>query len=176
MIEVIRLCPELFRAQKAVTAMKLSKKYLVMPLLAGLLFCSSLLANDTIIIKAVGTWGYFTNYQKHEGPFWNQHMASVSDGQIIGEIKPQTELGLRGYEIMRLVKNGVFDFAFGLPGYVVPESEIFEGADLSFAGPEYCRSETGSGCVFSNVGACFRGKIQCQTDDAVSLSQPDDLV
>lgn len=88
-------------------------------------------ARDTIIIKAVGTWGYFTNYQKHEGPFWNQQIAAVSDGQIIGEIKPQTELGLRGYEIMRLVKNGVFDFAFGLPGYVVPESEIFEGADLS---------------------------------------------
>lgn len=88
-------------------------------------------ANDTIIIKGVGTWGYFTNYQKHEGPFWNERIADVSDGQIVGEIKPHTELGLQGYEIMRLVKNGVFDFAFGLPGYVVPESEIFEGADLS---------------------------------------------
>lgn len=113
--------------------MKTLKKYS-----ASLLFClmlsvfSGLLAaNDTIIIKAVGTWGYFTNYQKHEGPFWNQHIADVSEGQIIGEIKPHTELGLQGYEIMRLVKNGVFDFAFGLPGYVVPESEIFEGADLS---------------------------------------------
>jgi TRAP-type C4-dicarboxylate transport system substrate-binding protein len=92
---------------------------------------SLLAANDTIIIKAVGTWGYFTNYQKHEGPFWNTRIAQVSKGQIIGEIKPNTELGLQGYEIMRLVKNGVFDFAFGLPGYVVPESEIFEGADLS---------------------------------------------
>ena len=88
-------------------------------------------ANDTIIIKAVGTWSYFTNYQKHEGPFWNEHIAQVSQGQIVGEIKPHTELGLQGYEIMRLVRKGVFDFAFGLPGYVVPESEIFEGADLS---------------------------------------------
>lgn len=90
-----------------------------------------LAASDTIIIKAVGTWGYFTNYQKHEGPFWNERIAQVSDGQIIGEIKSNTELGLQGYEIMRLVKNGIFDFAFGLPGYVIPESEIFEGADLS---------------------------------------------
>lgn len=88
-------------------------------------------ANDTIIIKGVGTWDYFTNYQKHEGPFWNERIAEVSDGQIVGEIKSHTELGLHGYEIMRLVKNGVFDFAFGLPGYVVQESEIFEGADLS---------------------------------------------
>jgi TRAP-type C4-dicarboxylate transport system substrate-binding protein len=90
-----------------------------------------LFAADTIIIKAVGTWGYFTNYQKHEGPFWNQRIAKATNGEIIGEIKPQTELGLQGFEIMRLVKNGVFDFAFGLPGYVIPESAIFEGADLS---------------------------------------------
>ncbi len=113
--------------------MKTIKNYSV-----SLLFCLAvagfsgvLAASDTIIIKAVGTWGYFTNYQKHEGPFWNQRIADVTEGQIIGEIKPHTELGLQGYEIMRLVKNGVFDFAFGLPGYVVPESEIFEGADLS---------------------------------------------
>lgn len=32
---------------------------------------------------------------------------------------------------MRLVKNGVFDFAFGLLGYVAAENAIFEGADLS---------------------------------------------
>jgi len=95
------------------------------------MFSNISVASDTIIIKAVGTWGYFTNYQKHEGPFWNKHIAEVTEGQIVGEIKPHTELGLQGYEIMRLVKNGVFDFAFGLPGYVVPESEIFEGADLS---------------------------------------------
>jgi TRAP-type C4-dicarboxylate transport system substrate-binding protein len=98
-----------------------------------LLLCigGKLLAEDTIIIKAVGTWDYFTNYQKHEGPFWNQRIAEVTKGQIVGEIKPHTELGLQGFEIMRLVKNGVFDFAFGLPGYVTPESAIFEGADLS---------------------------------------------
>ena len=98
----------------------------VMTMISGLL-----MASDTVIIKGVGTWEYFTNYQKHEGPFWNQHIADVTDGRIVGEIKSHTELGMQGHEIMRLVKNGVFDFAFGLPGYVVPESEIFEGADLS---------------------------------------------
>ena len=88
-------------------------------------------ADQPVTINAVGTWGNLTNYLKHEGPFWNQHMAEASDGQIIGEIKPQSELGLKGFEIMRLVKNGVFDFAFGLPGYVAAENAVFEGADLS---------------------------------------------
>ncbi len=92
---------------------------------------SAAVADDPITIRAVGTWGNLTNYTKHEGPFWNERISAASDGQIIGEIKPQTELGLKGFEIMRLVKNGVFDFAFGLPGYVAAENAIFEGADLA---------------------------------------------
>lgn len=88
-------------------------------------------ADKPVTIKAVGTWGNLTNYVKHEGPFWNDHISEATGGQIIGDIKPQTELGLKGFEIMRLVKNGVFDFAFGLPGYVAAENAIFEGADLS---------------------------------------------
>ena len=88
-------------------------------------------ADGPVVVKAVGTWGSLTNYQKHEGPFWNERIAAASGGSIIGEIKPQTELGLKGFEIMRLVKNGVFDFAFGLPGYVAAENAIFEGGDLS---------------------------------------------
>lgn len=88
-------------------------------------------ANEKVIIKAVGTWDTLTNYQKHEGPFWNELIYKQSKGQIIGEIKPQTAYGLQGFEIMRLVKNGVFDFAFGMPGYVAFENAIFEGADLS---------------------------------------------
>ena len=86
---------------------------------------------DTVSLRAVGTWGSLTNYQKHEGPFFNELLEKASGGSIIGDIKPQTELGLKGFEIMRLVKNGVFDFAFGLPGYVAAENAIFEGGDLS---------------------------------------------
>ncbi|MCY3983121.1 MAG: TRAP transporter substrate-binding protein [Roseovarius sp.] len=88
-------------------------------------------AESPAVIKAVGTWGSLPNYASHEGPFWNETIAEASGGSIIGDIKPQTELGLGGFEIMRLVKNGVFDFAFGLPGYVAAENAVFEGSDLS---------------------------------------------
>lgn len=92
---------------------------------------AALAADKPATIKAVGTWGSLTNYKKHEGPFWNDTINTASGGTIIGDIKPQTELGLKGFEIMRLIKNGVFDFAFGLPGYVAAENAIFEGGDLS---------------------------------------------
>ncbi|EBA15322.1 putative transport protein [Roseobacter sp. SK209-2-6] len=95
------------------------------------LTASAALADNPVVLKAVGTWSSLTNYQKHEGPFFNERLAEASGGSIVGEIQSQSGLGLKGFEIMRLVKNGVFDFAFGLPGYVAAENAIFEGADLS---------------------------------------------
>ncbi len=88
-------------------------------------------ADDPVMIKAVGTWGNLPNYQKHEGPFWNEKISVATGGTIVGDIKPQTELGLKGFEIMRLLKLGVYDYAHGLPGYVAAENPVFEGADLS---------------------------------------------
>ncbi|MEX3009245.1 TRAP transporter substrate-binding protein [Hoeflea sp. TYP-13] len=111
--------------------MKLLKSLAIGAGLAALMATGVQAADKPVTVKAVGTWGSLTNYQKHEGPFWNDHIGEASGGQIVGEIRPQTELGLKGFEIMRLVKNGVFDYAFGLPGYVAAENPVFEGADLS---------------------------------------------
>ena len=95
------------------------------------LTASSALADNPVVLNAVGTWSSLTNFQKHEEPFFNERLSAASDGQIVGKIQSQSGLGLKGFEIMRLVKNGVFDFAFGLPGYVAAENAVFEGADLS---------------------------------------------
>ena len=109
--------------------MKLKK---ITTALAGLaLSASAVLADGPVVLTAVGTWSSLTNFQKHEEPFFNTRLNAASGGDIVGKIQSQSGLGLKGFEIMRLVKNGVFDFAFGLPGYVAAENAIFEGADLS---------------------------------------------
>lgn len=108
-----------------------------------------------VVVKAVGTWGSLPNYASHEGPFWNETIAAASGGSIIGEIKPQTELGLSGFEIMRLVKNGVFDFAFGLPGYVAAENAIFEGSDLSSLIQDFDTSRAVQDAYFPTMEKAF---------------------
>lgn len=123
---------------------------------------SNLHAKDTVIIKAVGTWGYFTNYQKHEGPFWNKRIALATQGEIVGEIKPQTTLGLGGSEIMRLVKKGVFDFAFGLPAYVSPESAIFEGADISSLVQNIGVQKQVADAYFPTLARAFKAKYNAK--------------
>ncbi|MEM8728758.1 MAG: TRAP transporter substrate-binding protein [Pseudomonadota bacterium] len=106
-------------------------KHLATTLGALAFSATSALADGPVVLTAVGTWSSLTNFQKHEEPFFNERLNEASGGDIVGKIQSQSGLGLKGFEIMRLVKNGVFDFAFGLPGYVAAENAIFEGADLS---------------------------------------------
>lgn len=81
-------------------------------------------------MSVVGTWNSMTNYNDREAPFW-RGMAKETKGSIISTIGSYSEFGLKGFEIMRLLKSGVFDYAYGLPGYVAAANPIFEGGDLS---------------------------------------------
>jgi TRAP-type C4-dicarboxylate transport system substrate-binding protein len=81
-------------------------------------------------ISVVGTWNSMTNYNDREAPFW-RGLPKATGGKIISTIGSYSEFGLKGFEIMRLLKKGVFDYAYGLPGYVAAENAIFEGGDLS---------------------------------------------
>ncbi len=81
--------------------------------------------------SAVGTWGNLANFKQHEGPFWRTVIPGASGGRITAKIQPITEVGLKGFEMTRLLKLGVFDMAFGVIGYVAGEDAVFEGPDLS---------------------------------------------
>ena len=87
-------------------------------------------------LKVVGTWGNLTNWQKLEGPFWNETIPKESGGKITAQAQPQTELGLKGGEIMRLLKLGVFDVAHALPIYIAEDATI-EGIDLAGVAPDF---------------------------------------
>ena len=90
--------------------------------------------------KVVGSWGNLNNYQKHEKPFWTKVLPKSSGGAITADIPAITELGLKGWEVMRLMKLGVFDVAFGVFGYVASEHAVFEGVDLSSAAKDFAES------------------------------------
>lgn len=90
--------------------------------------------------KVVGTWGNLSDYFDYEKPLWEEQLPKASGGKITGGINPITELGLKGWEVMRLQKLGVFDATHGVYGYVASEQPALEGIDLSAAAEDY---ETG---------------------------------
>ncbi|MEQ9643401.1 MAG: TRAP transporter substrate-binding protein [Alphaproteobacteria bacterium] len=105
--------------------------------LAGALAMSAGVASaddlDKRQFKVIGSWSNLSNYKVHEKPFWSEVVPKESGGMITAKINAITDLGLKGFEVMRLVKLGVFDVAFGVFGYVASEHPVFEGVDLAAA-------------------------------------------
>jgi TRAP-type C4-dicarboxylate transport system substrate-binding protein len=86
---------------------------------------------DTKEFKVVGTWHFLNNWKKHEKPLWTEILPKASGGKITANVRPLTELGLKGFELMRQLKVGVFDFAHGVTSYVASDAPAIEGVDLS---------------------------------------------
>lgn len=86
---------------------------------------------DTLNLKVVGTWGNLSNWKEAEGPLWKETIPAASNGSITADAVPQTEVGIKGFEVMRLLKIGVFDVAHGVVGYIAGEDPVAEGIDLS---------------------------------------------
>ncbi len=80
--------------------------------------------------KVLGTWSNLTNYQKVEKPFWEEVIPKASNGAITADLKSQTELGLKGQELMKMTRLGLFQFAHAIPIYVA-EDAVLEGIDLA---------------------------------------------
>ncbi|MBL8673763.1 MAG: TRAP transporter substrate-binding protein [Rhodospirillales bacterium] len=81
--------------------------------------------------NVVGTWGFLTNWQQLEGPFWKDHLPKASGGNITANAKSLTEVNLKGNEMLRLLKQGVFDFVAALPIYVDDGAAVVEAVDIA---------------------------------------------
>jgi TRAP-type C4-dicarboxylate transport system substrate-binding protein len=81
--------------------------------------------------NVVGTWNFLTNWKVLEVPFWEKELPEASGGKLSGNIKSITELNLKGTEVLRLLKTGVYDFAAALPIYVDDGAAIMEAVDIA---------------------------------------------
>ena len=81
--------------------------------------------------NVIGTWNFLTNWHQLEQPFWTKELPDASGGNLKGNIKSVTELNLKGTEVLRLLKQGVFDFAAALPIYVEDGGAIIEAVDIA---------------------------------------------
>ena len=81
--------------------------------------------------NVIGTWNFLTNWKELEVPFWDKELPAASGGKLSGNIKSITELNLKGTEVLRLLKSGVYDFAAALPIYVDDGAAIVEAVDIA---------------------------------------------
>jgi len=82
----------------------------------------------------VGTWGNLSLYNKVEKPFFAEALPERSGGAIEVTVQPFTELGLKGTEILRLLRSGVLDMSATLLSYIggdIPEAEAVDLAGIT---------------------------------------------
>ena len=92
---------------------------------------------DSKTFNVVGTWNFLTNYQVLEKPFFNEHLGKITDGKLKANVKALNELNLKGTELLRLLKQGVFDFVFALPIYVEDGGAVVEALDIAGVARDY---------------------------------------
>ena len=107
--------------------------------------------------KVVGTWSNLTNWQQNEQPFWTKTLPEASKGQITVNIQSLSELGLKGTEIVRLVKLGLFDFAHGLPIYTAEDATV-EGIDIAGVAKTFDMARKTVDAYAPVLGAAFEKK------------------
>jgi TRAP-type C4-dicarboxylate transport system substrate-binding protein len=87
-------------------------------------------------LKVVGTWNNLSQYKNFEHPFWTKEIFDKSGGAISADIKGFNEMGLKGPEIGRLMKQGVIDFGSTVLGYMASDDSRNEAIDLAGLSPD----------------------------------------
>lgn len=84
----------------------------------------------------LGTWSTLNNYSAYEEPFWKEILPANTNDKLSGNIVSMSEMGLKGFETLRLLKLGIFDFVHLTMGYAVGDEPAMEGLDLAAVSPD----------------------------------------
>lgn len=105
--------------------------------LLGLFGASQAAAQDLpqTNLSVIGAIGIHPQYTQYERPFWIDQIKENSKGKIVATIKPWTEMGLKGPEVLRLVQRGNFQIGTVNLPYNAGESAFVEGHDLPGLAP-----------------------------------------
>jgi TRAP-type transport system periplasmic protein len=104
-------------------------KYATIAAAMSVSISSHVIAAESVSLKVVGTWGNLNNWKKVEQPFWSE-VTTNSKGKMSVDAKSMTDVGLKGFEVMKMVQLGVFDVGHGIISYL-SEDPVAEGIDLA---------------------------------------------
>lgn len=101
--------------------------------LAAALFSAHVAAQNLPAIEITVLAGLSTRdaYQNVELPFWSKTIPAHSDGRIMVEVKGFDERGLKGPDVLRLMKQGVVEFGAVPLSYFVDELPSSEAIDIA---------------------------------------------
>jgi TRAP-type C4-dicarboxylate transport system substrate-binding protein len=95
---------------------------------AGLLHAADLPRTH---VKAVGLNSKTVAAIEDERPFWTKVIPAASNGAVTADFEAVDVMGIQDFQVMRLNKLGVMDFAAGDISKMAGDDPVFEGCDLA---------------------------------------------
>ncbi len=89
-----------------------------------------------IRLRIVGGLADVSQYLRYEEPFWREGISQATQGRIIAEIAPFDRSGIRGQEMLSLIRLGVVSFGTALLAIVSTEEPEFNAIDLPAVSPD----------------------------------------
>lgn len=85
---------------------------------------------DPIRLRIVGGLATLSQYVDFEAPFWTEKVPRITDGRVRAEISPFDRAGIRGQEMLQLMRLGVVPFGYVLLGLAAADEPILNVLDL----------------------------------------------
>lgn len=82
-------------------------------------------------LKGIGLNGPTVASSRDELPFWRETIPAASNGQVTMEIQPLDQMGVDDSTMLRLLSQGVMDFASMDISKMAGDDPTFEGCDLA---------------------------------------------
>ena len=80
--------------------------------------------------NVIGGGSHNYTFRAVEQPFWSRTLPAASNGQVRAQLLGLSESGLKGPEIIRLMRFGAVDIGMGVFAFVAGDDASFEGIDL----------------------------------------------
>jgi TRAP-type C4-dicarboxylate transport system substrate-binding protein len=102
-------------------------------LAVGALLCAigtGAVADDVRTLRAIGSWSMLSQFKEYEKPFWTVKVPELTRGEIKVELNAFNDIGLKGAEVVRLMRLGMADFGTTILSYISDEDPRAEAVDL----------------------------------------------
>lgn len=93
-------------------------------------------AEEPIRLKVVGGLAGVSQYRRLEEPFWTERVPELTGGRIRPEIYPFDRSGLRGQDMLQLIRLGVVPFGTALLAVVAGDEPELNAVDLPALNPD----------------------------------------
>lgn len=131
----LMLCPPPFRHRPGLhAAILILAGLLSLPAQSGAV--SAQQNPDPIALKVVGGLAGVTQYTRHEAPFWLEQIPRLTQGRVRAEIAPFDRSGIRGGDMLHLMRLGVVPFGTLILSIAGADEPEIAGSDLAGLNPD----------------------------------------